>query len=156
MKKPTELIRNNRELISYLFWGVLTTVVSWGSYALFAKLFAAATAMGQETLVLVSNILSWVCAVLFAFVTNKIWVFRSRSWAGKLVAVEMLKFVASRAATGAAEILLVPAVVWLGIDRPVLGITGGLAKIIVSLTVVIVNYVLSKFLVFTSVKKKDE
>ena len=76
--KPSAAIR--RELLSYLFWGILTTVVSWGSYTLFAWLLGKGVAVGQTKLVFWANFCSWLCAVLFSFVTNKIWVFQSRSW----------------------------------------------------------------------------
>ena len=58
----------NRESISYIIFGVLTTLVDWASYAMFWSL-------GWDYRV--STALSWAAAVLFAFVTNKFWVFRS-------------------------------------------------------------------------------
>ena len=98
MEKITALIKKYQEIISYLFWGGMTTIVSWGSYSLFAVLFKNQISMielfGMEmfVVVLVSNILSWVCAFLFAFVTNKLWVFKSKSWKAEVCLPEFGKF----------------------------------------------------------------
>lgn len=150
MNRIRTLYRNNREIVSYLFWGVLTAAVSWGSYALFVKLLS-----GFSAAVAVGNILSWVCAVLFSFFTNKRWVFRSRSYAPQVLIPELLKFVASRIATGALEMAAVPLAVRLGLDGEIFGIAGGLSKVVVSLAVVVLNYILSKFTVFLPKKPRD-
>ena len=71
VEKLREIFNKYKEIIMYLIFGVCSTVVSWGSYALFVKLAGLSVEPG--------NILSWVCAVLFAFVTNKFWVFESKS-----------------------------------------------------------------------------
>lgn len=144
--KPSAAIR--RELLSYLFWGILTTVVSWGSYTLFAWLLGKGVAVGQTKLVFWANFCSWLCAVLFSFVTNKIWVFQSRSWALRGTGAEFLKFFFSRLATGLLEIAAVPLLVHAGLDWSIFGVAGFAAKVIVSLTIVVLNYFASKFLVF--------
>lgn len=136
------------EMVRYLFWGVMTTAVSWLSYAVFAWL-GSLVFFGQETLtVFVANCLSWVLAVLFAFVTNKRWVFHSRSWKREIVLPELGKFVAARVATGIIEIIAVPVLVWVGLNQTVFGIQGMVAKAVVSVVVVLLNYVFSKRFIF--------
>ena len=147
-----------REIISYLFWGVLTTVVSWGTYSLFEVLFStnakiALFSFEISVTVFTANVLSWICAVLFAFITNKIFVFRSKSWKRKVFWPELWKFVSARLATGIIEIIAVPLLEALGLDQQIFGIEGIIAKIIVSVIIVILNYVFSKLFVFRAGKK---
>lgn len=142
-EKLGQLYRKYHEIIAYLFWGFLTAVVSWGTYIIFTKILT----FGKFT-VTVANILSWVFAVLFAFISNKIRVFESRDWSFKTTFPELWKFVGTRAATGLYEIVTVPALVALGLDQRIFGIEGMLSKVIISLSVVIINYIASKFLVF--------
>jgi len=142
-----KLLARYREVIAYLFWGGMTTLVSWGSYAAFALLLGGLPAAAASA---VANVLSWVCAVVFAFVTNKLWVFRSKSWAADVWIKELGSFISARIATGVLEIAGVPFLIWLGLDQTVLGIEGMAAKMIVSIAVVILNYVLSKLFIFKS------
>ena len=128
-----------KEAIDYLFWGGMTTVVSWGSYSLFVLLGAS---------VFWGNAGSWVCAVSFAFVTNKLWVFQSKSWAGSTVWPELGKFLSSRVATGVFEMIAVPALVAIGLNQTILGIDGMVSKVVVSVAVIVLNYILSKLFVF--------
>ena len=128
-----------KEAIDYLFWGGMTTVVSWGSYSLFVLL---------GTGVFWGNVGSWVCAVTFAFVTNKLWVFQSKSWSGTVVFPELGKFLSSRVATGVFEMVAVPALVAIGLNQTIFGIDGMVSKVVVSVAVIVLNYVLSKLFVF--------
>lgn len=145
------LLARYREVIAYLFWGGMTTLVSWGSYAAFALLLSGLPAVAMST---VANLLSWICAVVFAFVTNKLWVFQSKSWAASVWIKELGGFISARIATGVLEIAGVPFLIWIGLDQTVLGIEGMAAKMIVSIAVVILNYVLSKLFIFKS--KEDQ
>lgn len=133
-------------MISYLFWGAMTTVVSWGSYALFFRILGGILAVSAA--ITAANILSWLCAILFAFIANKQWVFRSKSWKRRIWWPEFLKFVSSRIVTGILEIAGVPLLVKMGLDVKIMGIDGMLAKVLVSVVVVILNYFFGKFLVF--------
>ena len=136
----------------YLIFGVLTTFVSWGSYAAFASLFG--TFISNEVLlVAVANVLSWIAAVLFAYITNKLWVFNSKSFKRSVIAKEITSFVGSRIATGILEWAGVPLLMLIGLDQSIFGIEGMLAKVIISVLVVILNYVLSKIFVFKNNKK---
>ncbi len=141
----------NREVFMYLVFGVLTTVVSWASYALFVRIFEKLID-SNSVQVAVANVLSWIAAVLFAFVTNKLWVFDSKSWKGNIVIKELGSFIAARLATGCIEWFGVPLLVKLGMDQELFGTKGMLAKIIASVLVVILNYFFSKLLIF---KKKE-
>lgn len=147
IKTLCKLYHTYKVAIDYLFWGGMTTVVSWGTYSLFVLLLQG-TAMGESATVFWANVGSWVCAVSFAFVTNKLWVFQSKSWNGSVVVGELTKFLSSRAATGIFEMLAVPALVAIGLNHTIFGIDGMVAKVIVSVVVVVLNYVLSKLFVF--------
>lgn len=148
MNKKQHKIELSREIILYLVFGVLTTVVSWGTYILFAN--DKFLGLG----ITVSKVLSWICAVLFAFFTNKSWVFRSTSWKAKTFFRELISFFGARAVTGALEIFGTPALVRAGVNQKIFGTKGMLANILVSIIVVILNYIFSKLLVFTKKKKK--
>ena len=145
MDKIKGLFLKYRELISYLFFGGLTTLVSWASYALFVRLPGMTLFWG--------NVLSWVCAVLFAFVTNKLWVFNSKSWAWPGWLKEAAAFFAGRIFSGLVEMGGFPLLMWLGLDQSLLGIEGFAAKVVISVVVIVLNYILSKFLVF---RRKQE
>lgn len=128
----------NREVISYLIFGVLTTLVNWAVYWLMVRAgidYRAATAA------------AWVVSVLFAFIVNKIFVFQSYDLHLSFVMKEILSFTACRAASGVMEmILMVIMVSWLKMDEYV-------SKILVSVVVVIANYGFSKVFIF---RKREE
>lgn len=157
-KKIKDLIIKYWEIISYLFWGVLTTVVSWGSYSILVAICQTEITITIFSYsfsldIAISNALSWILAVVFAFVTNKIFVFKSKSWAPSVSWPEFLKFVSARIVTGVVEIVAVPLLVGFGLDQEIFGIEGSVSKIIVSVVVVILNYIFSKLFVF---KKKSD
>ncbi len=147
MEKIRNLFVKYKELILYLLFGGLTTIVSWGSYALLELSGLSVTA---------ANALSWICAVAFAFVTNKLFVFESKSWAIKTTLREAGEFVGARLLTGLLTMVGVPLLVKWGIDFPItLGdkvLEGMIAKIIMSVLEVLLNYVASKLVIF---KKKE-
>ena len=143
IQKACKLYHKYKEAVDYLFWGGMTTVVSWGSYSLFVLLLQNA-----DSVVFWANVLSWICAVLFAFVTNKLWVFNSKSWCASVLFPELTKFLSSRVATGIFEMIAVPALVAIGLNQTIFGIDGMVSKVVVSVVVVILNYILSKLFVF--------
>ena len=149
MNKIKELCTKYREVISYIFWGAMTTAVSFVTYSLFTLLFTAF--LDTAAAVLIANILSWIFAVLFAFVTNKLWVFKSKSFEKSVVLPEFLKFLSSRIATGVIEMAGLPLLVLLGLGGEMFGIEGLVAKLVINVAVIVLNYVFSKLLVF---KKK--
>ena len=148
-----KLFDKHREIIMYLIFGVATTVVSWASYAIFTKIIPEISFRGITiALTTTSNVLSWICAVLFAYITNKIWVFESKSWRPNDVGKELLLFVASRILSGIFEWFGLPLLILVGVNQSIFGIEGMLAKIIISVIVVILNYVFSKLFVFKNKK----
>ncbi len=145
------------EIIMYLIFGVATTIVSWVTYALFTKTIPTISFwIITVDNTISANVLSWVCAVLFAYITNKLWVFDSKSWNLKLVTRELGLFVSSRLATGVIEWVGLPFLIKIGVNQTILGIEGMLAKIIVSVIVVILNYVFSKLFIFKNKKNVGE
>lgn len=131
MKK---LIKKYWDILSYLFFGVLTTAVNYVVYLPCYNLLGLSAA--------VSNAIAWVFAVAFAYLTNKPFVFKSHDWSMKTVLPELAKFVACRVGSGVMETaMLLVCVDWLGWD-------GNVMKLITSVLVVVVNYVGSKLLVF--------
>ncbi len=149
------LYKKHKEIINYLIIGVLTTVVNYIVYSVLDLVFKGAIE-NETARVAVNNIIAWIAAVVFAFFTNKLWVFESRSWEGKLVLKEAVSFVLSRLATGVIDWLLTPLLVSWGLNQTILGITGAWSKLIVSIIVIVLNYVLSKFIVFAKKKKQAD
>lgn len=154
MKKILGLLKEYREIISYLFWGVMSTIVSWGTYGIFVLIFKKNVeiivlfGIEMSIVVMVSNVLSWACAVAFAFVVNKLWVFESKSWKSNIWFPEFWKFLSARIVTGLLEIVGVPLLVAIGLNQTIFGIAGMLSKVFVSVIVVILNYVFSKLFIF--------
>ncbi len=128
----------------YLLFGVLTTVVSYISFVLFLYL------LGEEY-VLTANTISFICAVTFAFVTNKAFVFESRNWKWTVLRKEIPSFLAARIASYFLEqggLYLSQSVLHLD-DKTLFGINGiMIAKLVLTVLVVIINWVLSKFIIF--------
>ncbi|MDE6469827.1 MAG: GtrA family protein [Eubacterium sp.] len=156
-----ELWKKYKEIITYVIFGVLTTVVSWGSYTVFVEMLSMK--------VFVGNLLSWVCAIVFAYITNKLWVFESKSWKPSVIGKEIVTFVASRGVTGVIEIVCVPLLAKTGFDNLFYGIlekmnisigilfTDGIySKIFLSVVVVILNYFFSKFIIFKNKTKEEK
>ncbi len=133
-EKVRALVMKHWDMVSYLFFGVLTTVVNYLVYLPLYNLAGISAA--------VSNMIAWAAAVAFAYVTNKPFVFKSHDWSMKAVLPELVIFVIARAASGGLETLLI----LLTVD--VCGWDGNLWKLIISVVVVILNYVSSKLLVF--------
>lgn len=139
-----DIMGKYKEPILYIFFGGLTTLVSWATYAAFVW-------AGLE--INLSNILSWVCGVTFAFVVNKWFVFESKSLAPKTVLRELGSFFVARIFTGVIAIVLFPILYNLGLNQSLLGTDGFLAKIVTSILEIILNWIFSKYLIF--IKKKD-
>lgn len=124
----------NYETISYLVVGVLTTVIS---IAVFAGCYRK---LKMSTVV--SNIISWIIAVAFAYVANKIFVFQSPSWEMAVVIKEIIGFVSARLLTLGFDI----AFIYITVDK--LHWNDILCKIGSNVVVMIVNYVASKLFIF--------
>ncbi len=127
------ILKTYRSQITYLVFGGLTTVVNYIVYLPCYHYLGSAT---------VSNAIAWVFAVLFAYLTNKPFVFQSHDWSLQVVAPEFAKFVGTRLASG----LLETGILALAVD--LLHGNGLVWKLVVSVLVVILNYIGSKLLVF--------
>ena len=145
------LLKKHKELILYVIFGVLTTIVNFGVFWIFTKL------LGEECY-LVNNAIAWVAGVVFAFVTNKIFVFNSKSKKIKVVFKELAEFFGARLFSFGVEeggMLLFISVLGMGEKSfEFLGITFTgqiVVKIALAVIVVILNYFFSKFIIF---KKK--
>ena len=134
MNRIFELINKYREILVYLIFGVLTTLVN---YLVYLPCYNLAHLSAS-----VSNVIAWVFAVAFAYLTNKPFVFHSHDWSTGTVVPELTKFVGSRVLSGAAETLIIL------LFADVLGWNGNLVKLVTSVLVVIMNYVASKLVVF--------
>lgn len=134
------LYQKYRELINYVFFGGVTTLVNWVSYSICEGVFSLSLRL--------SGVISWIVAVLVAFVTNKLWVFDSKRWKPALVMKELVTFIGGRILTGIIEIEAVPRLVDWGFDMTLFGVEGLPAKILISVVIVILNYIFSKFISF--------
>jgi len=133
-RKIYGLIRSYYDVIVYLFFGVLTTFVNYAVYLPCLNVWKFSAAW--------SNVIAWIAAVIFAYLTNKPFVFRSLDWSVKTVIPELIRFVGTRIGSGGMETLIL----FLTVDW--LGWNGNLWKLITSVLVVIVNYAGSKLFVF--------
>lgn len=134
IEKIKSLIQNYWDVITYLIFGVLTTVVNYLVYLPVYNLLGLSAA--------VSNAIAWVVAVAFAYLTNKPFVFKSHDWSAKTVIPELTKFVSCRVASGLMETLI------LLVTVDILHWNGNIWKLVTSVLVVILNYFGSKLLVF--------
>lgn len=132
--KLLAVMKKHHNLIMYLIFGVLTTMVN---YIVFLPCYNVMH-LGAS----VSNAIAWAVAVFFAFVTNKPFVFRSYDWSARVVMPELVKFVGTRLGSGALETLI------LLVTVDLMQMNGNLWKLITSVIVVVVNYIGSKLLVF--------
>ena len=130
-----ELFNKYQEVISYLFFGVLTTVVNYIIY------FSLNAILGED-LYLVNNVVAWAGAVIFAFVVNKLFVFKKKSKNSAELIKEMTSFALARLASlGIEEIILF-------IGMSLLKLNGTIVKLAAQVIVVILNYFFSKFFIF--------
>ncbi len=134
IQKIRDLVIKYWDIVSYLFFGVCTTIVNYLVY------IPCYNMMGLSASV--SNMIAWVVAVAFAYLTNKPFVFKSNDWSMKTVAPELAKFVTCRIGSGAAETLILLVAV------DMLGWNGNVWKLVTQVMVVILNYVASKLVVF--------
>lgn len=137
--KLKELFEKYKDLIPYVIFGVLATIVNYVSYWLFAHPLGCGTVL--------STAAAWILSVLFAYVTNRRWVFHSTVRGAKEIGKEFAAFLAARISTGLLDML----VMYVFVD--VLGWNDMIMKLASNVIVVILNYIFSKFFIF---KKKEE
>ena len=134
IQKIRDLVFQYWDIVSYLFFGVCTTIVNYLIY------IPCYNILGMSATV--SNVIAWVVAVAFAYLTNKPWVFKSHDWSRQTVIPELTKFVGCRIGSGALE----TGIIFLTVD--LLCWNGNVMKLGTSVLVVVLNYVGSKLLVF--------
>ena len=128
------LVKKHWDIIVYLLFGVLTTLVNYLVYLPCYNLLGLSA--------VISNVIAWVVAVAFAFLTNKPFVFKSNDWSKNTVLQELTAFLGCRIGSGALETVI------LLFACDILGWNANVWKLITSVLVVILNYIGSKLLVF--------
>ncbi len=150
-----QLLLKHKEMILYIFFGAITTLVDLVVFKLCCVLF------GTEGY-LVWNVVAWAAAVLTAFFTNKLWVFESKSWAPAVLRRELPTFVGARVASLLiAEAGLFVAIDLLGFGKwsfalPFITVDGhDVCKVFLQVIVLILNYIFSKLVIFKKEKDND-
>ncbi len=133
-----ELWKKYKSMILYIVFGVGTTLVNIVSYWICAHPFRMAT--------MPSTVIAWITSVLFAYVTNRIWVFESENKGILPVLKEIVSFTVCRLSTG----ILDMAIMFVFVD--LLGINDMIIKVLSNVIVIVLNYILSKLVIF---KKKE-
>lgn len=158
--------KNIKEIILYIIFGALTTAVAFITLYLFELIIPD---LGKVKLIgiqiditlVIANILSWICAFIFAFVVNKKWVFNSKSWKLNIAGKELWQFFLARFGTGFIEWIGVPLLAGTILGQPLdldfinVHIEGFWAKVVTCIIVIILNYVFSKFIIFKKDKNKE-
>ena len=133
------LYNKYRHFVLYAVFGVLTTLINVVAY------YICAHPMNLDTVI--STIIAWIVAVLFAYVTNRKWVFETNAFAPKEIAFEIFKFFACRFATGVLDVVIM----YVSVD--LMGFNDVLFKLISNITVIILNYICSRLIIFSGKKK---
>lgn len=128
--------RKIKEVINYLVFGVLTTLVNILSFYFLDSI------IGWQYLW--ANALSIILSILFAYVTNKLFVFESKTESIQAIMREFISFISFRLLSGAIDMLSM----WLLVDFIDIGTTG--AKLLTQFIVVVLNYIFSKYFIFKS------
>lgn len=136
-----KILLNYKEQILYIIFGVLTTVLNFLVYIIFTRVF--------EANFLISNAVAWLLAVIFAFITNKIYVFNSTDYNIKFIIKEFSEFTISRIFTGLLDIGL------LYLFVSIIHMNDLISKIIIGIIITILNYVISKMYVFRGGEKGE-
>ena len=136
--KIKELIKKYEELIKYFIIGVLTTALNYVTFAILVN--------SLKIELHLSNIIAWTISLIFAYFTNKLFVFESKSFKFNVLGKEILSFGAARVFS----LLLEEFILFIFVNK--LGMEKLIIKLIANIIVVIVNYILSKFIIFKKEK----
>ena len=98
MQRIKEIIYKYWGVVSYLFFGVCSTIINWGSYYVLFNVFRVHN--------IISTAIAWGLAVAFAFITNKLWVFNSKSLDRKTIVHEIWTFLTARILTGLIDVVI--------------------------------------------------
>lgn len=129
-----DILKKYRESIMYLVFGGLTVGVNIATYIGLTRII--------ELNYMVANIIAWIVAVIFAYITNKFFVFESNNTELKFLVKEFTSFVSCRILSGVMEMILM----YVMIDM--MGINDFITKIFTNILVIVLNYVLSKVIIF--------
>ena len=148
LKKLADLYRNHKEAMRYLIFGALTTIVNILTYFIFAKVIL--TPIGNDTLkVNISEIIAFIAGVIFAYITNKLYVFNSKTNSIKELTREIASFFSCRIFTEIISILMMNMAVTFKINDVFM-------KVVSNIVVIILNFVFSKILIFKNKKEVIE
>lgn len=133
MEKIKKLLENNKQTVLYLFFGVCTTAVNFITYFLCTRIHIGVT---------VSTVIAWIVSVLFAYVTNRIYVFESKAMDKKSIIKEMASFASCRLATGVLDVIIMYVFV------EIMGYNDLIIKVASNIFVTVLNYTASKLWIF--------
>lgn len=140
MQEIKNLYKKYKEVINYLIFGILTTIVSLGTY--YALVYTILDANNKIELQM-ANIISWIICVTFAYITNKLYVFAPTN---KKIIKEMSEFYSARLAA----LFIDMGLMFLFVS--ILHFNDKIVKLIIQIIIIIINYVLSKLIVFKKEK----
>lgn len=140
MNKIFELVKKHRSVILYLIFGGLTTLINIASYSLFYYVAEFSNS--------ISNVYAWVISVIFAYITNKLFVFENQSFALPKLLIEIGAFFSCRLLTGVLDLIIM----FLFVD--LLALHALTMKVVSNVIVIVLNYVASKFIIFRKEEKK--
>jgi putative flippase GtrA len=144
MNKIKELFVKYQEIINYLIFGVLTTIVSLATYyILTVTILDPKVALELQ----IANVISWIAAVNFAYFSNRKWVFKNKN---KASLSEAGKFYLARVST----LLVDMGLMFIFVTK--MGVNDKIMKIIVQVVITVLNYVFSKFIVFKEKKNENK
>jgi len=144
MNKIKELFVKYQEIINYLIFGVLTTIVSLATYyILTVTILDPKVALELQ----IANVISWIAAVNFAYFSNRKWVFKNKN---KASLSEASKFYLARVST----LLVDMGLMFIFVTK--MGVNDKIMKIIVQVVITVLNYVFSKFIVFKEKKNENK
>lgn len=138
-----DIYKKYKEIFNYLICGVIATVINIGVFALFNYFLS-------ENLYQVSNIIAILASVFFQYFSNRFFVFERKEQTKKEVWIEFGKFMSARAVTALLDI----AIMYIGVS--LLFINELIMKVFTNIIVIILNYILSKFIVFTKKKTPEK
>ena len=125
-----------------MFFGVCTTAVNLFIYFLCARVMSFST--------IFSTVVAWFSAVIFAFVTNKAWVFESKSWKWEIIGKELTSFFVCRIATGILDVVVMMVTV------DILLMNDVIMKVFSNVLVILINYIVSKYIIWGNCKMQNK
>ncbi len=136
--KIKQLLKKYETIILYLIFGVLTTVVNIILYYIFNDLLELQILEGYNYLV--ASVIAWVGAVLFAYITNKLYVFKKKS--KEKIFREIISFITFRLLTLVFDLIIMYVLV------DMIKVDDLISKVVANIVVIVLNYVFSKIFIF--------